>query len=83
MNNVAVRLCEAGYRARVVSIDRQRNLAVDPAAVDRYAGQMTRQLAVLLYHRSMAYEAAHQPARARQDLERIRRLGLNPDRDLF
>lgn len=80
---VAVRLCDAGYRAMVVSIDRQRNLAVDPAVVDRYARQMTRQLAVLLYHRSMAYEAVHQPARARQDLERIRRLGLNPDRDLF
>lgn len=80
---VAVRLCEAGYRAMVVSIDRQRNLAVDPVPVDRYVQQMTRQLAVLLYHRSMAYEAVHQPARARKDLERIKRLGLNPDRHLF
>ena len=80
---VAVRLCDAEWRNMSVSIDRERNRAVDPAPHDRYEQQMTRQLAVLLYHRSLAYEAVHQPARAREDRERVKRLGFTPDGNLF
>jgi tetratricopeptide (TPR) repeat protein len=80
---VAVRLCDARWHEMTVSIDQERNLAVDPAPHDRHEQQMTRQLAVLLYHRSLAYEAVHQPARAREDLERVRKLGFTPGIDLF
>ena len=44
---------------------------------------MTRQLAVLLYHRSLAYEAVHQPARAQEDRKRVKRLGFTPGLGLF
>ncbi len=80
---VAVRLCDARWHEMTVSIDQERNLAVDPAPLDRKEQQMTRQLAILLYHRSLAYEAVHQPARAREDLERVRNLGFTPGIGLF
>jgi tetratricopeptide (TPR) repeat protein len=81
---VAARLCDKEYHTMIVSIDRQRKLAVDPAPLDRYARQMTRQLAVLLYHRSLVFDAVHQPARAREDRERIKeQLKLHPDQHLF
>ena len=80
---VAVRLCDARWHEMTVSIDQERNLAVDPAPLDRREQQMTRQLAILLYHRSLAYEAVHQPARAREDLQRVRNLGFTPGIGLF
>jgi len=69
---VAVRICDAQYHRLIVSVNRQRLVV-----------QMTRQLAVVLYHRSLVYDALHRPARAREDRERIKRLGFTPDRHLF
>ena len=80
---VAVRICDAQYHRLIVSVNRQRSLVVDPGPLDRLVVQMTRQLAVVLYHRSLVYDALHRPARAREDRERIKRLGFTPDRHLF
>lgn len=80
---IAVKVYDTVHRQRLVQLNRHRNLAVEPSAVDREMSRSSKQLGVLLYHRSQAYEILHQPARARQDLQRIQRLGLSANRHLF
>jgi hypothetical protein len=80
---VAVKVYDAVHRQRLVQLNRQRNLAVEPWRIDMEMKRSGHQLAVMLFHRCQVYEVLHQPARARGDRNRIKRLGATADRHLF
>ena len=50
----------------------------DMDLVKRQRHERAKNVAVILYHRSLAYDATHQVAKAKRDRERIQELGFSP-----
>ncbi|MBA60946.1 MAG: hypothetical protein CMJ76_01140 [Planctomycetaceae bacterium] len=54
----------------------------DKDLVKKQRQERAKNLAVMLYHRSLAYDATHQVAKAKKDRERIQQLGFIPSASL-
>ena len=80
---MAVALADSQHRMYRALLNQQKKLAVDLRSWQRDLRLINKNLAVILYHRSLAYEQVHQPAKAEQDRKRIEELGYELSYHLF
>ena len=58
-------------------LEYEKDRVADADFVKQHRHDRAKNLAVILYHRSLAYDATHQVAKARKDRERIDQLGFS------
>lgn len=60
------------------ALKHEQHRIADMDLVERQRKERKKNVAVILYHRSLAYDATHQVAKAKRDRERIQELGFSP-----
>ena len=75
---VAVEASEYQLKQIEKVIEQEKYRIADPAIVSIQQQSRYKNLAVILYHRSLAYDATHQVAKAKRDRDRIESLGYAP-----
>ncbi len=60
------------------ALKHEQHRVADIDLVERQRNERKKNVAVILYHRSLAYDATHQVAKAKRDRERIKELGFEP-----
>ena len=75
---VAVEASEYQLKQIEKVIEQEKHRIADPAIVSSQQQSRYKNLAVILYHRSLAYDATHQVAKAKRDRDRIESLGYAP-----
>ena len=80
---LAVEFSTSQHRILQEALQRQTKIAVDVRPLEQELALVNKNLAVILYHRSLAYQALQQPLKARQDHELIRKLGYQISEHLF
>ena len=80
---LAVDFADSQTRMLKALLKRQKTIAVDLRPFQQDLMLLNKNLAVILYHRSLAYEALDQPARSERDQQRIQELGYELSPHLF
>ena len=80
---LAVHFATAQHRISVDFLEHQKEIAVDLRPLEQELRSIHKNLAVILYHRSLAYQALQQPLKASQDRKRIQELGYEVSPHLF
>ncbi|MEO2023207.1 MAG: hypothetical protein ABGX05_15410 [Pirellulaceae bacterium] len=80
---LAVHFATAQHRMSQDFLQHQKEIAVDLRPLEQELRLIHKNLAVILYHRSLAYQALQQPLKASQDHQRIRDLGYQVSPHLF
>ena len=60
------------------ALKHEQHRVADMDLVERQRNERKKNVAVILYHRSLAYDTTHQVAKAKRDRERIQELGFEP-----
>lgn len=80
---LAVDFARSHYRSQKNELKKIRKAAVDIRLVQEQLAVLKKSLAVILYHRSLAYESVQQPTKARQDRQQVQELGYQLSPHLF
>ncbi len=80
---LAVHFATAQHRISEDFLRHQKEIAVDLRPLEQELRLIHKNLAVILYHRSLAYQALQQPLKASQDHKRIQELGYEVSPHLF
>lgn len=80
---LAVEFASSHYRSQENELPKKRKLAVDVRPVKEKLSALKKSLAVILYHRSLAYESLQQPTEASQDRQQVQKLGYQLSHHLF
>ena len=75
---VAVEATELEFKQFDEVLKHEAGRIADKGLVQKQRQELAKNLAVMLYHRSLAYDATHQVAKAKRDRERIEELGFFP-----
>ena len=81
--DLAVDFARSHYRSQENELLKIRKGAVDTRSVERHLSLLKKSLAVILYHRALAYESLQQPTEASQDRQEIQQLGYQLSHHLF
>jgi hypothetical protein len=81
--NQAVKLVSQYLDQTEASIETERVSSISPADLDKYLSSVKRQLAVVVYHRSLVLMSLDKKTAAQRDLQRVRQLGFEPSPMLF
>ena len=79
----AVALIEAAHDKRDNEVANGRIGAVDPREYELSLQQFAKSVAVIRYHRALAYDQLGKNDLAQQDRQRVQQLGFNPGPELF
>jgi tetratricopeptide (TPR) repeat protein len=81
--NQAVKLVSQYLDQTEASLETERVSSISPADLDKYLSSVKRQLAVVVYHRSLVLMSLDKKTAAQRDLQRVRQLGFEPSPMLF
>jgi hypothetical protein len=81
--NQAVKLVSQYLDQTEASLETERVNSISPADLDKYLSSVKRQLAVVVYHRSLVLMSLDKKTAAQRDLQRVRQLGFEPSPMLF
>jgi len=81
--NQAVKLVSQYLRQTETSIKTEKASSAAPMDLDKYLISVRRQLAIVVYHRSLVLMALDKKAAAKLDLQQVRKLGFEPSPMLF
>ena len=81
--NQAVKLVSQYLDQTEASLETERVSSISPAELDKYLSSVKRQLAVVVYHRSLVLMSLGKKTAAQRDLQRVRQLGFEPSPMLF
>lgn len=79
----AVKLAEARMAENSKKLDGLPSTLMDRRQADKVRKSWEHELAVILYHRSLALDALEQPEAAAADRDRVRQYGFTPGEELF
>ena len=79
----AVTLIEAAHDKLDNEVANGRRGAVDPREYEVSLQQSAKSVAVIRYHRALAYDQLGKSDLAHQDRQRVQQLGFNPGPELF
>ena len=81
--NQAVKLVSQYLDQTEASLETERVSSISPADLDKYLSSVKRQLAVVVYHRSLVLMSLDKKTAAQRDLRQVRQLGFEPSPMLF
>jgi hypothetical protein len=81
--NQAVKLVSQYLRQTEASIQTEKENSPAPMDLDEYLTSVKRQLAIVVYHRSLVLMAIDKTEAAQRDLQQVRQLGFEPSPMLF
>ncbi len=79
----AVDFARPPYRSQKNMLEKRREVAVDVRVIDLNLAALKKNLAVILYHRSLAYESLQERTEASQDRQEVQELGYQLSPLLF
>ena len=81
--NQAVMLVSQYLQQTEASVKKEKGSSPSPMDLDKYLTSVKRQLAVVVYHRSLVLMALDKTVAAQRDLQQVRTLGFEPSPMLF
>jgi hypothetical protein len=81
--NQAVKLVSQYLHQTEVSVKTEKENSAAPMDLDKYLISVKRQLAIVVYHRSLVLTALDKTKAAQRDLQQVRKLGFEPSPMLF
>jgi tetratricopeptide (TPR) repeat protein len=81
--DLAVDFARSHHRSQENELQKIKKGAIDTRSVGQHLSLLKKSLAVILYHRALAYESLQQPTEASQDREEIQQLGYQLSHHLF
>jgi tetratricopeptide (TPR) repeat protein len=81
--NQAVKLVSQYLEQTEASIETERVSSISPTDLDKYLNSVKRQLAIVVYHRSLVLMSLDKTTAAQRDWQRVRQLGFEPSPMLF
>ena len=81
--NQAVKLVSQYLNQTEASVKTEKGSSASPMDLDKYLISVKRQLAIVVYHRSLVLMGLNKTEAAQRDLQRVRKLGFEPSPMLF
>ena len=79
----AVKLVSQYLHQTEASVKTEKGSSASPMDLDKYLISVKRQLAIVVYHRSLVLMALDKTEAAQRDVQRVRKLGFKPSPMLF